>query len=255
MTGRVAGKVAIITGGASGLGAESARRLAKEGACVVLTDLAAEAGQTLADEIAGAGGRARFMAHDVTDEAAWARVVAGTREAFGRIDVLVNNAGIGEGEPFLESTLAGWRKVLGVNLDGVYLGMRAVAPEMAATGGGSIINISSILGLVGFPGATAYCAAKGGVRLLTKATALELAPLGIRVNSVHPGFIETPMVANSLLASENGNEMKEMLISRHALGRLGVPREIGDGVVFLASDESSFMTGSELVIDGGYTAA
>ena len=255
MAGRVEGKVAIVTGGASGLGAESARRLAREGACVVVTDLAAEAGQAVADQITGAGGRSHFMVHDVTDEAAWARVVAETKARFNRIDVLVNNAGIGEGEPFLESTLAGWRKVISINLDGVYLGMRTVAPEMAASGGGSIINISSILGKVGFPGATAYCASKGGVLLLTKATALELAPLGIRVNSVHPGFIETPMVANSLLASENGNEMKEMLISRHALGRLGVPREIGDGVVFLASDESSFMTGSELVIDGGYTAA
>jgi NAD(P)-dependent dehydrogenase (short-subunit alcohol dehydrogenase family) len=133
--------------------------------------------------------------------------------------------------------------------------MRAVAPIMAEGGGGSIINLSSILGKVGMAGASAYCASKGGVLMLTKATALELAPLGIRVNSVHPGFIETPMVTNALHEAENGNEMRDLIISRHALGRMGLAREIADGIVFLASDESSFMTGAELVIDGGYTAA
>lgn len=145
--------------------------------------------------------------------------------------------------------------VLAVNLDGVFLGLRHAGPAMAATGGGSVINLASILGKVGQPGAAAYCASKGGVTLLTKAAALELAPAGIRVNSVHPGYIETPMVANALHQAENGNEMRDVLISRHALGRMGVPKEIANGIVFLASDESSFMTGSELVIDGGYTAA
>lgn len=252
MAGRVAGKVALITGAASGLGAESARRLAREGASLVLTDMAAEAGAAVADEI---GPQALFIAHDVTDEAGWADVVRTARERFGRIDVLVNSAGVAsEGGPLLEISYASWRRILSINLDGTFLGMRAVAPSMVETGGGSIINLSSILGKVGLPGAPAYCASKGGVLLLTKSTALELAPLGVRVNSVHPGFIETPMVANVLHAAENGNEVRDLLISRHALGRLGVPREIADGIVFLASDESSFMTGAELVIDGGYTA-
>ena len=256
MAGRVDGKVALVTGGASGLGAESARRLAREGAAVVLTDLAAEAGQAVADEVLAAGGRAMFLAQDVVDEARWDEVVAATLERFGRIDVLVNSAGIAEsGAPLLEATYEHWRRVLAINLDGTFLGMKAVAPAMTAAGAGSIINLSSILGKVGLPGATAYCASKGGVLMLTKSAALELAPLGVRVNSVHPGFIETPMVVNAFRNSENENEMRDMIISRHAMARLGVPREIADAIVFLASDESSFMTGSELVVDGGYTAA
>ena len=256
MTGRVDGKVALITGGASGLGAESGRRLAREGAKVVLTDLAAEAGQAVADEILASGGTAVFLTQDVTDEARWAEVVEAVISRFGRIDVLVNSAGVASGgQPILEATLEGWRRITSINLDGTFLGVRAVAPAMAAAGRGSIINLSSILGKVGQPGAAAYCASKGGVLMLTKAVALELAPLGVRVNSVHPGYIETPMVVNVLRDSENENELRDMIISRHAMGRLGVPREIADAIVFLASEESSFMTGSELVVDGGYTAA
>ncbi len=255
MAGRVKGKVALVSGGASGLGAESGRRLAREGARVMLTDVAHDRGQAVADEILAEGGEAAFLPHDVTDEAQWIETIQATVARFGRLDVLVNSAGIGGGEPLLEATLEGWRRVTGINLDGTFLGVRHAAPAMIAGGGGSIINLSSILGKVGFPGAAAYCASKGGVALLTKAAALELAATGVRVNSVHPGFIETPMVAEALHASENGNEMRDMLISRHALGRLGAPREIADAIVFLASDESSFMTGAELVIDGGYTAA
>ncbi|WP_337189369.1 glucose 1-dehydrogenase [Phenylobacterium sp.] len=255
MTGRLAGKVALVTGGASGLGAESARRMAREGAAVVLTDLQADAGQAVADEILAAGGRAAFLPHEVTDEARWIEVVAWTVERFGRIDVLVNSAGVGSGgQPILEATLEGWRRITAINLDGTFLGVRHVAPLMAAAGGGSIINLSSILGKVGLPGATAYCASKGGVLMLTKAAAVELAPLGVRVNSVHPGFIETPMVQNVFREADNGNERRDLIISSHPLGRLGVPREIADAIVFLASDESSFMTGSEVVVDGGYTA-
>jgi NAD(P)-dependent dehydrogenase (short-subunit alcohol dehydrogenase family) len=252
---RVAGKVALITGAASGLGAEGARRLAREGAAVMLTDIAADAAHEVATTIQDAGGRAAFMAHDVTSEADWARVVAQTVEAFGRLDVLVNNAGIGGGGfELMTHSLEDWRRVLSVNLDGVFLGLRHAGPAIAASGGGSVINISSILGKVALSGAAAYCASKGGVLLLTKAAALEWAPLGIRVNSVHPGFIDTPMVSGAIHRAENGNELREMIISRHALARLGEPREIADAVVFLASDESSFMTGSELVVDGGYTA-
>jgi NAD(P)-dependent dehydrogenase (short-subunit alcohol dehydrogenase family) len=252
MAGRVDGKVALITGGASGLGAESARRLAREGAKVVLTDLATDAGETLAEEI---GGTALFLTQDVTDEARWGEVVAATVERFGKIDILVNSAGVGEGgESILEATLETWRRIIGINLEGTFLGVKAVAPTMAAAGRGSIINISSILGKVGLAGASAYCASKGGVLMLTKSVALELAPLGVRVNSVHPGFIETPMVLNAFRNSENENEMRDMIVSRHAMARLGVPREIADAILFLASDEASFMTGAEMVVDGGYTA-
>ena len=255
MAGRVSGKVVLITGAASGLGAESARRLASEGAHLVLTDMASDAGSDLAQSLSAQGHQALFLTQDVTDEARWAEVATAAKTRFGKIDVLIKSAGIGGGEPFLEASLAAWRQVMSVNLDGTFLGMRTVAPIMAEGGGGSIINLSSILGKVGMAGASAYCASKGGVLMLTKATALELAPLGIRVNSVHPGFIETPMVTNALHEAENGNEMRDLIISRHALGRMGMAREIADGIVFLASDESSFMTGAELVIDGGYTAA
>jgi len=255
MTGRVAGKVVIITGAASGLGAESARRLAREGASLVLTDVASEAGNALAEAISSAGTPAVFVTHDVTDEAQWDLVVKTAMDRFGKIDVLVNSAGIGESEPLLETSLQHWRRVMSINADGTFLGVRAVGPAMTAAGKGSIINISSILGKVGQAGAGAYCASKGAVLMLTKAAAIEWAPLGVRVNSVHPGYIETPMVANAIHNAENGNEMRDQIISRHAMARMGVPREIADGIVFLASDESSFMTGAELVIDGGYTAA
>lgn len=251
--GRVQGKVVIVTGAASGLGAASARRLAEEGAAVMLTDRSVAEGEQAADAILNAGGRAAFMAQDVTAEDDWAAVVAETVKTFGRLDVLVNNAGVGGGAPLMEMSLTDWRALMAINLDGVFLGMRAAAPAMAASGG-SIVNLSSILGKVGQAGAAAYCASKGGVLMLTKAAALEWAPLHIRVNSVHPGYIDTPMVANAFHEAENGNAVRDMIISRHAMGRLGVAREIADGVVFLASDESSFMTGSELVIDGGYTA-
>lgn len=253
--GRVAGKVALVTGGASGLGAASARRLAQEGAKVVLTDVAGDAGRAVADQIAGDGGEAAFEAHDVTSQADWERVVAAATQRFGRLDVLVNNAGVSGGmQELMSLDYDTWRRVLAVNLDGVFFGMRFAGPAIAQSGGGSIVNISSILGKVGMAGAAAYCASKGGVALLTKAAALEWAPLGIRVNSVHPGFIDTPMVSGALSALENANEMTDLIVSRHALGRLGVPREIADAVLFLASDESSFMTGAELVVDGGYTA-
>jgi NAD(P)-dependent dehydrogenase (short-subunit alcohol dehydrogenase family) len=254
MSGRVAGKVALVTGAASGLGAEAARVLAREGAAVLLTDRD-PAGEAVALAIEAAGGRAAFIVHDVTSETDWAAAVAATLARFGKLDVLVNNAGIGSSSfDLMTGSLEDWRAMLAVNLDGVFLGMRHGGPAIAAAGGGSVINLSSILGKVGLPGAAHYCASKGGVLMLTKAAALEWAPLGIRVNSVHPGFIETPMVTNAIHASENSNEMREMLIMAHPLARFGVPREIADAVLFLASDESSFMTGAELVVDGGYTA-
>jgi len=253
--GRVEGKVALVTGAASGLGASTARRLASEGASVVLTDVSADAGRSVADRIEEAGGVASFFAHDVASPSEWERVVGGAVERFGRLDVLVNNAGVSGGmQELMTLEFEAWRRLLSVNLDGVFLGMRFAGPAIASAGGGSIVNISSILGKVGMAGAAAYCASKGGVALLTKAAALEWAPLGIRVNSVHPGFIETPMVSGALQQVENANEMRDMIVSRHALARFGAPREIADAVLFLASDESSFMTGAELVVDGGYTA-
>lgn len=251
---RLAGKVALVTGAASGLGAEAARRLAAAGAAVMLTDLDAAGAEAGALAIMAAGGRAAFHDHDVAQETDWAAVVAETVAAFGRIDVLVNSAGIGVGAPLLEETLEGWRRTLAINLDGVFLGMRAAGAVMVAQGSGSIINLSSILGKVGMTGVGAYCASKGGVTLLSKAAAVEWATLGIRVNSVHPGFIDTPMVASAIAASEDGNAMRDGIIAAHPIGRLGRAAEIADAIVFLASDESSFMTGAEMVIDGGYTA-
>ena len=255
MTGRVAGKVALITGGASGIGAESARRLAREGAAVIITDLSVDAGEALAGEITGAGGQAHFIAHDVTSESDWERAVGQGVAKFGRLNILLNNAGIAQtGLTLMTHSLEDWRRTLSINLDRVFLGLRYTGPAIAESGGGSVINVSSIMGKVASPGAAAYCASKGGVLMLTKAAALEWAPLNIRVNSIHPGYIDTPLVSKVIREVENGNELREVLISRHALGRLGLPREIADAVVFLASDESSFMTGSELVVDGGYTA-
>jgi NAD(P)-dependent dehydrogenase (short-subunit alcohol dehydrogenase family) len=254
MAGRVAGKVALVTGGASGLGAETARVLAREGAAVFVSDRD-PAGEAVVLAIAAEGGQAAFAPHDVTQESDWVRVVAAAVERFGKLDVLVNNAGIGDAAfELMTAEFSAWRQMLAVNLDGVFLGLRHAGPAIAAAGGGSVINLSSILGKVGMAGAAHYCASKGGVALLTKAAAIEWAPLGIRVNSLHPGFIDTPMVSNAIHASADSNQMREALILAHPLARFGVPREIADAVLFLASDESSFMTGAELVIDGGYTA-
>ena len=251
--GRVAGKVAIVTGAASGLGAESARRLAAEGAAVLLTDRSVDVGEAVGAGIQDGGGQAAFMAHDVTSEADWAAVAQAALDRYGKLDILVNNAGVAASGELMTTTLEDWRAILSINLDGVFLGMRACAPAMAKRGG-SIINLSSILGKVGQAGTAPYSASKGGVLMLTKSAALEWAPLKIRVNSIHPGYIDTPMIAGMVHDNPNANEMRALLIARHPLGRLGVAREIADGVVFLASDESSFMTGAELVIDGGYTA-
>jgi len=265
---RVAGKVAIVTGGASGLGRASAMALAREGAAVVVTDLDTAGGEATVAAVREAGGMASFAEHDVGDEAQWSRVVEATRAAHGRLDVVVNNAGIGVTNALLDITLGEWRRVMRVNLDGVFLGTRAAVQAMRATdpgpnetGGGSIINISSILGLVGAPDAAAYAASKGGVRLFTKAAALECAAKGwkIRINSIHPGYIWTPMVQSgvkrrALRANTAEDAVRDYLLAQHPIGRLGRPGDIANGVVFLASDESSFMTGAELVIDGGYTA-
>ncbi len=263
--GRVAGKVAIVTGAAKGIGAASAKALAREGAKVICTDLDEGAGEAVVAEIQRTGGEAVFARHDVCDESQWERVTKLAEDRYGGLHILVNNAGIApEGGPIEEKSLEDWRHTLAVDLDSVFLGckhgIRTIKKTTAKGASGSIINISSILGLVGSSNAADYVAAKGGVRLLSKAAALECAEAGyrIRVNSVHPGYIDTPMVRNVAekgmpgLAS-SGNEVIALLTMLHPIGRLGIADEIANTVLFLASDESSFTTGTELVVDGGYT--
>jgi 3(or 17)beta-hydroxysteroid dehydrogenase len=264
--GRVDGKVAIVTGAGSGIGRAAAMALAREGARVVLTDLAASAAEESAAAIRRHGGEAIALAHDVGEEAQWAAVIAATQSAFGRLDVLVNNAGVAGKGPLAETSAEDWRALMRVNLDGVYFGTRAAMAAMQPDGGaragfGSIIMISSILGLVGGVRSAAYSASKGAVRLLAKSVALECAARGlrVRVNSIHPGYIDTPLIAAVLerRAQTDGTDVASLrsdLVALHPLGRLGTPEDIAAGIVFLASDESSFITGAELVIDGGYTA-
>ena len=256
--GRLAGKTAFISGGARGLGAEMARLLHGEGANVMVTDILEEEGHALVNDHENMS----FMAHDVLREDQWAATIAATKEAYGGLDILVNNAGIAHNATTIEETsYEQWRKVVGIDLDAVFLGCKHGVGLMKDAGG-SIINISSIYGIVGSAGQAPYHAAKGGVRLLTKALAVELAQLGygIRVNSVHPGFVGTDMVRDGLRqAVENGlmpgeNEAIEILTMQTPIGRLGVPRDIANAVLFLASEESAWMTGAELVVDGGYTA-
>lgn len=248
-------KVALITGAASGIGEACARKMAAAGASLVLTDINHSAVAALADELGREGTQAAALQHDVTQPGDWENAVALAVDTFGGLDILVNNAGIaGDNTDLMNLDLEKWHSVLSVNLDGVFLGLRYSGPALERRGGGSVINISSILGKVGFPGAAPYCASKGAVTLLSKSAALEWAPLKIRVNSVHPGFVETPLVRDALAEREDGAEMAELLVAAHPMGRLGLATEVASAVTFLASDEASFMTGSELVIDGGYTA-
>ena len=248
---RLEGKVAIITGGARGQGAAEARMFAREGAKVVFGDILDDDGRKVEAEINEAGGEATYVTLDVTDEDSWNDAVQATVSSYGKVDILVNNAGIVSWNAGDDATVEEWDKVMDVNAKGVFLGTRAVVPEMRKAGGGSIINISSISGMVGqaniHPG---YNASKGAVRILTKSTAIQYAGDGIRCNSIHPGPIKTEM-------TRRGWEDPERLAlteQRTPLGRYADPDEIAFGVLFLASDESSFMTGSEMVIDGGLTA-
>ena len=248
---RLAGKVALISGGARGMGAEEARLFAREGAKVVFGDLLEAEGKAVEEEIRAAAGGARFVSLDVTSENDWARAVETAERLYRRLDILVNNAGIGGGRRLEETTLEDWERTMAVNATGVFLGSRAVIPAMRRAGGGSIVNISSQLGLVGTDNSSPqYQASKGAVRLLTKATAIQYARDGIRANSVHPGPIVTPMTERR----RADPEQYRLTLSRIPLGRYGRPEEIALGVLYLASDEASFVTGSELVIDGGWTA-
>ena len=251
--GRVNGKVVFITGAASGMGRAHALRLAGEGATLALTDRDEKhLAQTLA-AVQATGAEGAAWPHDVTDEAAWERVVNDACTRFGRIDVLVNNAGVSSSiASVLDISADEWDRVMAINARGVFLGLRTVGRTMRDQGrGGSIINISSVFGIVGGAMASPYCASKGAVRLLTKAAAADLADLNIRVNSVHPGLIDTPML-EGLLAREG--EARQRMLGVQLQRRAADPDEVSSAVLFLASDESSFMTGSELVIDGGWTA-
>lgn len=243
---RLDDRVAIVTGAARGQGAAEARLFAAEGASVVLTDVLSGPGQEVADEIGGT-----FIHHDVSNEEAWARVVAATLDAHGRIDVLINNAGIFHRAKMVDHTLDDFRRLLDINTIGVFLGMKAVAPAMIEQQSGSIVNISSIAGLVAAPGSIGYGASKFAVTGMTKTAAIELARYGIRVNSIHPGMIETDMITE-VTSGDQGRH--DRMAASTPFGRAAEPEEIADLALFLASDESSFSSGSEFVADGGVTA-
>ena len=252
--GRVKNKVALVTGAGMGLGRAAAMMLAREGARVVVTDVKQDEGRDTAEKIIEAGGEAMFVRHDVTSEADWNDAIAAALRRFGKLDILVNNAGVLFSASLEETSLEQWRWLMSVNCDGVFLGTRQAIAAMKQKGG-SIINISSVAGLVGLPNLAAYNASKGAVRLLTKAAALECAQSGgrVRVNSIHPGGIWTPML-EQFLGKRGEHDADDAAAQMHPVGHAGEPDDIAYGVLYLASDESKFVTGAELVIDGGYTA-
>jgi meso-butanediol dehydrogenase / (S,S)-butanediol dehydrogenase / diacetyl reductase len=250
-TGRLAGKVALITGAASGIGWATTEQFVQEGAIVILGDRDADKLAQRLTVLQALDNRHRAMTLDVSSEEQWIRATQEIDGAFGRLDVLVNNAGIGYFRSIADMTYQEWRTILAVNLDSVFLGTKYALPLLSRSGKGSIVNVSSIRGLVAGPNTGAYCASKAGVRLFTKSTAIECAAMGngVRANSVHPGVIETPMSAQALDEATKLERSKTIPVHR-----FGQPAEIAAAIVFLASDESSYMTGSEVTVDGGYTA-
>jgi NAD(P)-dependent dehydrogenase (short-subunit alcohol dehydrogenase family) len=248
MVGRLTGKVALISGGASGIGAAHVRVFTAEGAKVVSGDIQEEQGKAVVETVNKNGGEAVFVRLDVTKEADWTNAVQTAVSRFGKLTTLINNAGIYWPQGIEAETMEGWNKMVAVNQTGVWLGMKAAIPAMRNAGGGAIVNISSLYGLIGSPSSITYHATKGAVRLMTKAAALEYARQGIRANSIHPGQIDTPILAG--LTPEQDAQIKEMT----PLGRMGRPEEIAYGSLYLCSDEAAFVTGAELVIDGGWFA-
>ncbi|HEY1710341.1 MAG TPA: glucose 1-dehydrogenase [Rhizomicrobium sp.] len=265
--GRLAGKIALVTGAGSGIGRACAEALAAEGAKVAVSDIDRKGGAETTAAIKNAGGEAIFQHHDVSDEESWKTMLAAVKGAFGALHVLVNNAGICVAAPLAEMTTETWRRQLAINLDSMFFGAKHAMPLLVEAGGGSIVNLSSVAGLKGVPGLSGYCASKGGVRLFTKAVALECAQAhnNVRVNSVHPGAIETPIWVKmgyngdlpppDAVKFSNAMEMaRAASVAATPVGHAGVPTDIAQGVVFLASDESRFITGTELIIDGGVMA-
>ena len=247
---RLENKVALISGGARGMGAVEAKLFTTEGARVVIGDILEEEGRRTEAQINESGGECVFVRLDVTSESDWRQAVAAAVSHFGKLDILVNNAGIFRSNTVEDTSEEEWDLVMGINAKGVFLGTKLAIPEMRKAGGGSIINISSVAGLVGNPFSSAYNASKGAVRLLTKSTAIQYAKDGIRANSIHPGVIVTPMTQDVV----NDPRFREFRLAANPIQRLGQPEDIAYGALYLASDEASFVTGSVLVIDGGWTA-
>jgi len=250
MADRLNGKVVLITGAASGIGAAHVRVFAANGAKVVAGDIQDEKGRGVVDEVVKQGGQAAYLHLDVVEPANWTEAVGETVRRFGKLTTLINNAGIANTHGVEAETLEGWNRVVAVDQTAVWLGMKAAIPAMLQAGGGAIVNISSVFGIIGSPGFIAYHGAKGAVRLITKAAALEYARRGIRVNSIHPGIIATPIIESTRIAGD----MIERFQAATPMGRMGRPEEIAYGSLYLCSDEASFVTGAELVIDGGWTA-
>jgi 2,5-dichloro-2,5-cyclohexadiene-1,4-diol dehydrogenase 2 len=250
MAGRLEGKVVLISGGASGIGEAHAHAFAAEGAKVLIGDIQEKMGKDVADAIGitNSGGQAAFTNLDVSSEASWNDAVKKAVNLYGKLTTLINNAGIGMVGGVTTESQESWDKTIAVNQKGVWYGMKTAIPEMLKAGGGAIVNISSVYGIIGSPGMLSYHASKGAVRLMSKAAALEYATKGIRINSVHPGIIATP------LAKTLPKEFIDDIFSKTPMGRFGKPVEIANGSLFLCSDEASFITGAELVIDGGWTA-
>jgi len=252
---RIKGKIALITGATAGIGAAVALRLAEEDAHVFVSGRNEKAGHEVVAEIAKANGQATFLPLDVAEEEDWRRALKLIEEAHGRLDILVSNAGITMWQLIEDTALEDWQRIMAVNVDGVFLGTKHVIPLMRRGGGGSIVNISSVLGITGIAKRAAYTSSKAAVRLFTKCAALECAEYGIRVNSVHPAFIQTPMSDHAAkIMFGDGATAAEEFAAFHPIGHIGEGLDIANGVLYLVSDEAAFSTGSELVIDGGYTA-